>query len=87
MTFDQSIELLRHALLLALLVSAPVLAAGLVVGLVTSLLCAVTQVQEQTLTFIPKIVAMAVCAIALTPWIGQHLVEFARVAFGDGLLR
>lgn len=87
MSLDHATELLRHALLLALLVAAPVLVVGLLVGFVVSLLQAVTQVQEQTLTFIPKIVAMFVCLIMLLPWIGQHVVEFARVAFGEALLR
>ena len=87
MTLDQSTELIRQALLVALFVAAPVLVVGFVVSLVVSLLGAVTQVQEQTLTFIPKIVAMVVCAIVLLPWIGQHVMEFARVAFGEGLLR
>jgi flagellar biosynthetic protein FliQ len=87
MTIDQSSELIRQALLVALFVAAPVLLAGLVVGLIVSVLGAVTQVQEQTLTFIPKIVAMAVCAIVLAPWMAQHVVEFARVAFGTGVLR
>ncbi len=86
MTLDQASEFLRHALVLTLLVSAPVLLVGLVVSFVVSLLQAVTQVQEQTLTFIPKIVAMAACVILLLPWMGQHLVEFARTAFGEGLL-
>ena len=87
MLLDQSTELIRQALLLALFVAAPVLLAGLIVGLIVSLLGAVTQVQEQTLTFIPKIVAMVVCAIVVVPWMAQHVVEFARVAFGEGLLR
>lgn len=87
MSLDHATELLRHALLLTLLVAAPVLVVGLLVGFVVSLLQAVTQVQEQTLTFIPKIVAMFVCLIMLLPWIGQHVVEFARVVFGEALLR
>jgi flagellar biosynthetic protein FliQ len=87
MTLDSAAELLRHTLVLALFIAAPVLLIGLIVSFVVSLLQAVTQVQEQTLTFIPKIVAMAVCAILLLPWMGRHLVEFARVAFGEGLLK
>ena len=87
MSLDHATELLRHALLLTLLVAAPVLVVGLLVGFVVSLLQAVTQVQEQTLTFIPKIVAMFACVIMLLPWIGQHVVEFARVVFGESLLR
>jgi flagellar biosynthetic protein FliQ len=88
MTLDQSTEWIRQALMLALFVAAPLLLVGLVVGLVVSLLAAVTQIQEQTLSFIPKIVAMVACAIVLTPWIAQRLGEFARVAFGqDGLFK
>ena len=87
MTLDHATELLRHALVLTLLVAAPVLAVGLIVGFVISLLQAVTQVQEQTLTFIPKIVAMFLCAIVLLPWIGQHVVEYARLVFGETLAK
>ena len=58
MSLEQATELIRHTLMLALIISAPMLLIGLVVGIVVSLLQAVTQIQEQTLTFIPKIVAM-----------------------------
>jgi flagellar biosynthetic protein FliQ len=87
MSLDQSTEWIRQALLLALMVAAPVLLVGLLIGLIVSLLQAVTQVQEPTLTFIPKIVAMVIGVIVLLPWIGQHVVEFARVAFGSGLVK
>ena len=50
---------------------------GLVVGVVVSLLQAVTQIQEQTLTFVPKIAAMVAAAIVLMPWIGQRLIEYS----------
>jgi flagellar biosynthetic protein FliQ len=72
---------------LALIVSAPVLAVALVVGLVISVLQAVTQVQEQTISLIPKLVAMAACAVLLLPWMSQHVIEFARQVFGVGLMR
>ena len=87
MSVDQSSELIRHALVLTLFVAAPVLLIGLIIGFVVSLLQAVTQIQEQTLTFIPKILAMMVCAILLLPWMSQHVIEFARRAFGEGLLK
>ena len=87
MSLDHAVELIRHSLVLALLIAAPVLAIGLLVGLITSLLQAVTQLQEQTLSFIPKIVAMALCAVLLLPWMGQHLIEYARQVFGEGLIR
>jgi flagellar biosynthesis protein FliQ len=86
MTLDQATELIRHALFLALLVAAPLLVVSLVVGLVLSVLQAATQVQEQTLTFIPKIVATVICLIALMPWIAQHLMEYARELFSSGLV-
>ena len=85
MSLDHATELLRHALLLTLLVAAPVLVVGLLVGFVVSLLQAVTQVQEQTLSFIPKIVAMFAAAIVTLPWVGGHLIEFAREVFTIGL--
>ena len=81
MDLDQATELIRHTLLLALIVSAPMLLIGLLVGIVVSLLQAVTQIQEQTLTFVPKIAAMVAAAILLMPWIGQRLIDYSRVMF------
>ena len=81
MNLDQATELIRHTLLLALVVSAPMLLIGLLVGVVVSLLQAVTQIQEQTLTFVPKIAAMVAAAILLMPWIGQRLLDYSRVMF------
>jgi flagellar biosynthetic protein FliQ len=60
---------------------------GLVVGIIVSLFQAVTQIQEQTLTFVPKIVAMVAAAIFLFPWMGQHLADYASHMFGPGLIR
>jgi flagellar biosynthetic protein FliQ len=87
MSLDHAVELIRHSLLLTLLIAAPVLVVGLVVGFVISLFQAVTQLQEQTISFIPRIVAMIVCAIFLLPWAGGHLMEYARQMFTDGILR
>jgi flagellar biosynthetic protein FliQ len=81
MELDQATDLIRQTLLLALIVSAPMLLIGLVVGIVVSLLQAVTQIQEQTLTFVPKIAAMVAAAILLMPWIGTRLLEYSRVMF------
>ena len=85
MSLEHATELLRQALLLALIVSAPMLAIGLVVGIVVSLLQAVTQIQEQTLTFVPKIVAMIAAAVLLMPWIGERLLGYAADMFSTGL--
>lgn len=85
MTIDQATELIRNALILVLLISAPMLVIGLVVGILVSLLQAVTQIQEQTLTFIPKITAMVIAAIILMPWIGQRLIDYTATMFGSGM--
>ena len=87
MTLDQATELIRHTLLLALLVSAPMLLIGLVVGIIASFLQSITQIQEQALSFIPKFLATMAVAIVLMPWMGQHVIEYARQLFAEGLLR
>jgi len=86
MSLHDATELIRHSLLMALIVSAPMLIIGLVVGVVVSLLQALTQIQEQTLAFVPKIVAMIAAAIILMPWIGQQLMDYSRLMFGQGRL-
>lgn len=73
-------ELIRKAVMLTLMTSAPLLVAALVVGLVVTLLQAVTQLQEQTLTFLPKLVTMAVIFVMVLPWLIQKLTEFLVVA-------
>ena len=82
MNLDQATGLIQQSLILALVVSAPMLIIGLLVGVLVSLFQAVTQIQEQTLTFIPKITAMVAAAILLMPWIGQRLLAYATVMFG-----
>ena len=81
MSLDQATDLVRNTLILALVISAPMLAIGLVVGIVVSLLQAVTQIQEQTLSFVPKIVAMVGSAVLLMPWISHRLLEYAATMF------
>lgn len=75
------IELIRDTLFVVLKIVLPILAAGVVVGLVISILQSVTSIQDQTLTFVPKIVSMVVVAALLLPWIGLRLGEFATEMF------
>jgi flagellar biosynthesis protein FliQ len=84
LSLQDATDLIRHTLVLALVVSAPMLLIGLAVGIIVSLLQAVTQIQEQTLTFIPKIVAMVAAAILLMPWMGQRLLEYSAAIFLEG---
>lgn len=69
-------RLLTEALYLVLLVSGPPLLVSLVIGLVVGLLQAMTQVQEQTLTFVPKLVAVGVVLAVLGGWMGAEVVRF-----------
>ena len=75
-------DLARQALTLTLLLASPVLATVLIVALIVSLLQAVTQVQEHTLTFVPKIIAGLVALLITGPWMLARLVEFGREMFG-----
>ena len=80
---DEAVEAVRSALFQALLIAAPILGAGLIVGLFISLFQAVTQIQEQTLTFVPKIAVMILVAIFLLSWISVRMAEFAYDMFMD----
>jgi flagellar biosynthetic protein FliQ len=75
---DVVVNLATDALLLGLKVALPLLIAGLVVGLVVSVFQAVTQIQEMTLAFIPKIVAVAVVLVVAGPWMLGQLVSYTE---------
>jgi len=72
------IALGRDALLTALLVAGPMLGLGLIVGLIISIFQATTQIQEQTLTFVPKIVAVLVAGLLFGPWMLRTMIEFSE---------
>ncbi len=76
MTPELAVDLFKGVVLFALYVVAPFLAVTLVVGLITSLLQSVTSIQEMTLTFAPKLIALAVLCIALGPWLLRSLSEY-----------
>ena len=82
MEFGSAIELGRNAFWMAMTTAAPILLCGLVVGLLISLFQAVTQLQEQTLTFVPKIAAMVIAAAIFIPWIAHRMVAFTEEMFG-----
>ncbi len=79
---QEAVETARVALIEALIIALPILGAGLVVGLLVSLFQAVTQIQEQTLSFVPKMIVTALATIALLGWIAARLIEFATEMFG-----
>ena len=78
MNQDTVVSLATQAMTLALKVAGPMLLVGLVIGLVVSIFQAVTQIQEQSLTFIPKVVGVAVLIVLLGPWMLDQLVSYAQ---------
>jgi flagellar biosynthetic protein FliQ len=73
---DTVVTLASQAMTLAFKVAGPLLLVGLVVGLVVSIFQAVTQIQEQSLTLIPKIAGVAVVVVLLGPWMLDQLVSY-----------
>jgi flagellar biosynthesis protein FliQ len=71
-----AIDLIRHAVFLAMLVAGPMLLVALLIGVLVSLVQAVTQIQEQTLTFIPKLIGLALMFVITLPWLLSQLVEY-----------
>jgi flagellar biosynthetic protein FliQ len=74
---ETAIDMAREMLMVTLKIAAPILAAGVLVGLIVSIFQSVTSIQDQTVTFVPKIVVMLVVALLLLPWIAAKLVEYA----------
>ncbi len=81
LSVEQAIDLLRDAMLVTLVIVGPILLLGMVIGLVISLVQAVTQIQEPTLAFVPKIFAMAIAVIVVMPWMFQRLIEYTQHLF------
>jgi flagellar biosynthetic protein FliQ len=73
----------REALMVSLQVGGPLLLLGLIAGLTVSILQAVTQIQEATLSFIPKILGVALAFLIFMPWMIQKLVRFTTYLLGD----
>lgn len=76
MTIDAVADIARDALFLIIEVSLPVLLISLIVGLIISIFQTVTSIQEQTLTFVPKIIAVFLGLVLFGPWMMQNMVDF-----------
>ena len=77
------LTLVQQALFITVLVSAPLLLTALVVGLVVSIFQAATQINEMTLSFIPKLLAMFAVLVLVGPWILTTLVDYVQRLFGS----
>lgn len=81
MNLGVAIEIIRSGIFHILIVSAPALVTGLVVGLIVSIVQATTSIQEQTLTFVPKIAAILLAIFIMGPWMIRVMVQFAENMF------
>jgi flagellar biosynthetic protein FliQ len=81
MTPDMAVDICRKAVQTVLLGAAPMLLAGLIVGLLISIFQAATQINEQTMTFVPKIVAVFLTLLIFAPWIIKLLTVFTTGIF------
>ena len=77
MDAQAAVDVAREAIWMSLLIAAPVLLGGLLVGLAIGLLQALTQIQEQTVAFVPKIVVMAVIFGLTLPWILSQMLQYS----------
>lgn len=76
-----AIDLCRTTLLSAVIIAAPMLIIGMAAGLLVGLMQALTQIQDQTVAFVPKILAMAGVLVICLPWLVTRMVDFTRVVF------
>ena len=83
MDASDAVTLTQQAMITALIVSAPLLLVGMVTGLLIGLAQALTQVQDQTVSFVPKIVAMAAVMVFAMPWLVQKMVEYSELLIAN----
>ncbi|MSR57141.1 MAG: flagellar biosynthesis protein FliQ [Planctomycetaceae bacterium] len=83
MSTDTAVDLVRQATTLGLLLAAPALVMSLAIGLVVSLLQAVTQIHEQTLSFVPRLIVVAVVVLLLLPWSISRLVDYTTTLYRE----
>ncbi|AGF79618.1 flagellar biosynthetic protein FliQ [Desulfocapsa sulfexigens DSM 10523] len=81
MTDEFVVDICRKAIQTALMISGPMLLAGMIIGLIVSIFQATTQINEQTLTFIPKIIAVFITLLLMTPWMIHTMTSFATAIF------
>lgn len=77
MEAQDAVDLAREAIWIAMLIGSPVLAAGLLIGLVVGLLQAMTQIQESTVAFVPKLLVMVLVLTLALPWLISQMVQYS----------
>ncbi len=76
MNIEQAIDLLRGLITTVLMIISPILIVAVVVGLVVSIIQSATSIQEQTLSFVPKLIAVALVLVLVSPWMLRNLMQF-----------
>ena len=86
MSPQDTIDLSREAITMAATIGGPILAAGLLIGLLIGVLQAMTQIQDQTVSAVPKIVGMALVALLVLPWMSDRMVDYTRESLSRPLV-
>ncbi len=81
MEAPEAVDLIRTTMTTAVVIAAPLLIVGMAAGLFIGLMQALTQIQDQTVAFVPKVLAMAAVMIGCMPWLMSRMVEFTRTVF------
>ncbi|MDA8746170.1 flagellar biosynthetic protein FliQ [Rubripirellula amarantea] len=81
MDASSALDLCRATLLTAVVIAAPMLLVGMAAGLAVGLIQALTQIQDQTVSFVPKLLAMAAVLVACLPWLMTRILDFTRIIF------
>ncbi len=76
MNIEQAIDVLRGLITMVLMIISPILIVAVVVGLVVSIIQSATSIQEQTLSFVPKLIAVALVLVLVSPWMLRNLMQF-----------
>jgi flagellar biosynthetic protein FliQ len=81
MTSSEAVDLIRDAIMMTLILGAPLLVIGMIVGLAIGLLQALTQIQDQTVSTVPKLVAMTLAIVVCLPWLADRMIDYSRNLF------
>lgn len=81
MSQGEALDILREGMLVTLKLAGPLLAVSLITGLIIAIFQAATQINEQTLTFVPKVLIIGLVLLLLGPWMSNVIVEFTRTLF------
>ena len=81
-----AVDLCRSTLLTAVVIASPMLIVGMAAGLAVGLIQALTQIQDQTVSFVPKLLAMAAVLVACLPWLLTRIMDFTRIIFENSMV-